>query len=54
MIIEHGANVNELDNYSSAPIHCASLHGHIPIITKLVESGSDCSLLGKCVYWKWV
>ena len=46
MLIAKGANVNELDNCSSAPIHCASLHGHISIITMLVANGSDCSLLG--------
>ena len=50
MLIAKGANVNELDNCLSAPIHCASLHGHIPIITMLVANGSDCSLLGMSLF----
>ena len=47
MLIAKGANVNELDHYQSAPIHCASLHGHKSIIDELVANGSDCSLIGK-------
>ena len=55
MLIAKGANVNELDHYQSAPIHCASLHGHKLIIDELVANGSDCSLKGKlsaklCLY----
>ena len=47
MLIAKGANVNELDHYQSAPIHCASLHGHKSIIDELVANGSNCSLIGK-------
>ena len=47
MLIEKGANVNELDHYLSTPIHCASLHGHQPVICALVSNGGDCSLRGK-------
>ena len=47
MLIEKGANVNELDNYLSTPIHCASLHGHQSVITVLASNGGDCSLRGK-------
>ena len=55
MLIAKGANVNELDHCQSAPIHCASLHGHKLIIDELVANGSDCTLKGKlsaklCLY----
>ena len=40
MLIAKGAVVNEKDNFSNAPVHCATLNGHLPIIDMLKSNGA--------------
>ena len=46
MLINKGALVNEKDNMSNTPMHCAALHGQNTIMCLLVSNGANCCELG--------
>ena len=46
MLINKGALVNEKDNISNTPMHCAALHGQNTIMCLLVSNGANCCELG--------
>ena len=47
MLINKGALVNEKDNMSNTPMHCAALHGQNTIMCLLVSNGANCCELGE-------
>ena len=53
MLINKGALVNEKDNMSNTPMHCAALHGQNTIICLLVSNGANCCELGKLQKMLW-
>jgi ankyrin repeat protein len=44
-LLAKGANPNVKDQWGSAPIHYATIHGNLDLITKLIEYGADYNAL---------
>ena len=43
-LIQAGGDVNEQDGNGFTPLHWASYHGHVEVITALLAAGADKSL----------
>ena len=50
MLIEHGSNVDAINDVLNTPMHCAAMSGSLDVITVLLENGGKTTTKGK----QWV
>ena len=41
ILIDHGVNINEQDQYGFTPLHEAAINGHTETVQLLLDSGAD-------------
>ena len=44
LLIEYGANVNEMNDRGHTVLYCAGGHGHLATLQLLLENGADCDV----------
>ena len=44
VLLEHGADVNALNQFQQTPLHCAARNGHAAVVAALLAKGADGSV----------
>lgn len=49
MLLNHGANINEVDDYGNTALHAAVLKGHVPLVRLLCDRYCDVNILNQVI-----